>query len=293
VTALTTVEPITKHPGRERSSAIFMLDAIDSDTDARLEGGGNGNARGLVKRGLKWETTTQTRRALERRQPFVRQGGTSRIRVISKTGHLQARIAVSRPEPGPLTSLRSGKACPASEARASSAFCGLCAAKVGALRSALETRVGTHRRPGDHFTAESVIDHDGLLKVLWCEQPPWGRCAWFFWRRFLAGFALDVAWGRGMLRNLQRRRWAFRGTAISSCRPRVLRAHPGGVRALVRSALGPRTGKPMHGERTTHTADVLQNADGHARFLPAQIALEGEGIRRRHELLNVAVFEIP
>ena len=49
-------------------------------------------------------SSVQTRRRLGRRQPLWGRGVTSRIRVISRPATWRARMAVSRPEPGPLTS---------------------------------------------------------------------------------------------------------------------------------------------------------------------------------------------
>src|ERR1700712_5919712 len=106
----------------------------------------------------------QTRRRLGGRQPLCGTGVTSWIEPTSRPAACSERMAVSRPEPGPLTKTSTLRM-PCSIARRAAASAASCAANGGDLREPLKP---TWPDEADGVTAPdgSVMEMIVLLNVL-------------------------------------------------------------------------------------------------------------------------------
>src|SRR6476620_5963426 len=167
-------------------------DEVDTET-ARLAGHGAGVTGHVLSVSLSVSGRDQTRRRLGGRQPLCGVGVTSWMVPTSRPMAPSERIAVSRPEPGPLTKT-STRFMPCSIARRPAASAAICAAYGVDLREPLKATV-----PADahEITAPvgSVIVTMVLLNVLlmWA----WPAPTFFFSlrRTFLAPAAVRLLGG--------------------------------------------------------------------------------------------------
>src|SRR6185295_8460606 len=153
-----------------------------------------------------------TRRRLGGRQPLCGIGVTSLMDLISTPAACKARMADSRPEPGPLTRM-SRERRPESLATVAAADAACWAAKGVPLRDPLKPSVPAL----DQVTtcpSMSVMVTCVLLKEAWMWAMPWTTC--FF--SFLA-FLLDGFFGAGVV--------GVVGSDIYSPRPWARRAWDG------------------------------------------------------------------
>src|SRR5882672_12765297 len=122
-----------------------------------------------------------TRRRLGGRQPLCGIGVTSLMDLISTPAACRARMADSRPEPGPLTRMSSERR-PASLATAAAADAACCAAKGVPLRDPLNPSVPALDQVTT-WPSMSVMVTCVLLKEAWMWATPWTT-----WRFSFLGF---------------------------------------------------------------------------------------------------------
>src|ERR671927_1439154 len=141
-------------------------------------------------------TPSQTRRRFGGRQPLWGTGVTSWIDPTSRPVACSERIAVSRPEPGPLTNTSTLRM-PCSWARRAAASAAICAAKGVDLREPLKP---TWPAEAQLITAPvgSVIETIVLLKVLLMCAAPWATFFFSLRRTFLAPAAARALGGMSL-----------------------------------------------------------------------------------------------
>src|SRR6476469_775627 len=135
----------------------------------------------------------QTRRRLGGRTPLCGTGVTSEIDPTSRPVAVSDRIAVSRPEPGPLTNTSTLRM-PCSIARRAAASAAICAANGVDLREPLKP---TWPAEAQAMTAPvgSVIETIVLLNVLLMCACPWATFFFSLRRTFLVPAAVRLLGG--------------------------------------------------------------------------------------------------